>query len=65
VPHSVLRLEEIEAQNNVSRSIVRDVTRVLSSSKGVMESRRRRGIVVQPEEYWNLGAVLMGCRTPW
>jgi DNA-binding FadR family transcriptional regulator len=62
VPHSILRLDEIEAQNNVSRSVVREVTRVLSS-KGMMESRRRLGMVVQPEEYWSVRAVLMGCRT--
>lgn len=52
-PHSVLRLDELEAQHNVSRSVVREATRVLSS-KGMLESRRRLGTVVQPEESWNL-----------
>jgi DNA-binding FadR family transcriptional regulator len=51
--HSILRLDELEAQHNVSRSVVREATRVLSS-KGMLESRRRLGTVVQPEECWNL-----------
>lgn len=51
-PHSILRLDEIEARHNVSRSVVREATRVLSS-KGMLESRRRLGTVVQPEESWN------------
>ena len=52
-PHSVLRLDELEAQHSVSRSVVREASRVLSS-KGMLESRRRFGTVVQPEESWNL-----------
>jgi DNA-binding FadR family transcriptional regulator len=52
-PHSILRLDELEAQHGVSRSVVREATRVLSS-KGMLESRRRLGTVVQPEECWNL-----------
>jgi DNA-binding FadR family transcriptional regulator len=52
-PHSILRLDELETQYNVSRSVVREATRVLSS-KGMLESRRRLGTVVQPEECWNL-----------
>ncbi|MDJ0353812.1 FCD domain-containing protein [Pseudarthrobacter sp. PH31-O2] len=52
VPHSILRLDELEAQYGVSRSVVREATRVLSS-KGMLESRRRLGTVVQPEESWN------------
>ena len=51
-PHSILRLDELEAQHSVSRSVVREATRVLSS-KGMLESRRRLGTVVQPEESWN------------
>jgi len=51
-PHSILRLDELEAQHRVSRSVVREATRVLSS-KGMLESRRRLGTVVQPEESWN------------
>ena len=52
-PHAILRLDELEEQHNVSRSVVREATRVLSS-KGMLESRRRLGTVVQPEECWNL-----------
>jgi len=51
-PHSILRLDELEAQHGVSRSVVREATRVLAS-KGMLESRRRLGTVVQPEESWN------------
>ncbi|MDN4644549.1 FadR/GntR family transcriptional regulator [Arthrobacter sp. PsM3] len=51
-PHSILRLDELEAQYKVSRSVVREATRVLSS-KGMLESRRRLGTVVQPEDTWN------------
>ncbi|HET8879123.1 MAG TPA: FCD domain-containing protein, partial [Arthrobacter sp.] len=52
-PHSILRLDELEAQHGVSRSVVREATRVLSAM-GMLESRRRLGTVVQPEESWNL-----------
>src|SRR6478752_8624029 len=52
-PHSILRLDELEAQHSVSRSVVREATRVLASM-GMLESRRRLGTVVQPEESWNL-----------
>jgi DNA-binding FadR family transcriptional regulator len=51
--HSLLRLDELEVQQSVSRSVVREAARVLSS-KGMLESRRRFGTVVQPEEAWNL-----------
>src|SRR6478752_825154 len=51
-PHSILRLDELETQHNVSRSVVREAARVLSS-KGMLESRRRLGTVVQQEESWN------------
>src|SRR6476620_7283700 len=52
-PHSILRLDELEAQHNVSRSGVREATRVLASM-GMLASRRRLGTVVQPEESWNI-----------
>lgn len=52
-PHSILRLDELEAEHKVSRSVVREAARVLSS-KGLLASRRRFGTVVQPEEAWNL-----------
>jgi DNA-binding FadR family transcriptional regulator len=51
--NSILRLDELEAQYAVSRSVVREATRVLSS-QGMLESRRRLGTLVQPEESWNL-----------
>jgi DNA-binding FadR family transcriptional regulator len=51
--HSLLRLDELEEQHGVSRSVVREAARVLSS-KGMLASRRRFGTVVQPEEFWNL-----------
>lgn len=51
--HSILRLDELETRYDVSRSVVREATRVLSSM-GMLESRRRLGTVVQPEECWNL-----------
>ncbi|UUL76584.1 hypothetical protein NG819_01890 [Pseudarthrobacter sp. Fe7] len=37
----------------MSRSVIREATRVLSSM-GMLESRRRLGTVVQPEASWNL-----------
>jgi len=52
-PNSILRLDELEAQHKVSRSVIREATRVLSSM-GMLESRRRLGTVVQPEASWNL-----------
>lgn len=51
--NSILRLDALEAEHNVSRSVVREAARVLSS-KGMLESRRRFGTVVLPEESWNL-----------
>lgn len=51
--NSVLRLDSLEKEHNVSRSVVREATRVLCSM-GMLESRRRLGTVVQPEESWNL-----------
>jgi DNA-binding FadR family transcriptional regulator len=52
-PNSLVRLDELETQHKVSRSVVREAARVLSS-KGMLASRRRFGTVVQPEEEWNL-----------
>jgi DNA-binding FadR family transcriptional regulator len=51
--NSIVRLDELETQHNVSRSVVREAARVLSS-KGMLASRRRFGTVVQPEDAWNL-----------
>lgn len=52
-PNSILRLDELEAQHSVSRSVVREAARVLCSM-GMLESRRRLGTVVQEEDCWNL-----------
>lgn len=52
-PHAVLRIDELEAEHKVSRSVVREATKVLCSM-GMLESRRRLGTVVQAEDHWNL-----------
>lgn len=52
-PHAVLSAEELEARYGVSRSVIREVIRVLSSL-GLLASRRRLGTVVQPRSGWNL-----------
>ncbi|WP_113716550.1 FadR/GntR family transcriptional regulator [Arthrobacter dokdonensis] len=52
-PHAVLRIEELEERYGVSRSVIREVIRVLSSL-GLLASRRRLGTVVQPAAAWNL-----------
>lgn len=52
-PHTVLRIDELEAQYKVARSVVREAAKVLCSM-GMLESRRRLGTVVQEEECWNL-----------
>ncbi|WP_427006087.1 FadR/GntR family transcriptional regulator [Pseudarthrobacter sp. H2] len=51
--NSILRLDELETRYDVSRSVVREATRVLCSM-GMLESRRRLGTVVQPDDCWNL-----------
>jgi len=48
-----LTLEEIEAECEVSRSVARETVRVLESM-GLVESRRRVGVIVQPAAVWNL-----------
>ncbi|MCQ9162655.1 MULTISPECIES: FadR/GntR family transcriptional regulator [unclassified Arthrobacter] len=52
-PHAVLSIEELEVRYGVSRSVIREVIRVLSSL-GLLASRRRLGTVVQPATAWNL-----------
>lgn len=52
-PRTVLRIDELEAEHKVARSVVREATKVLCSM-GMLESRRRLGTVVQEEECWNL-----------
>lgn len=51
--HAVLSVEELEARYGASRSVIREVIRVLSSL-GLLASRRRLGTVVQPRSAWNL-----------
>lgn len=47
-----LRLEVLESRYAVSRSVAREVVRVLESM-GVVSSRRRVGITLRPREEWN------------
>lgn len=47
-----LRLELVESRYDVSRSVAREVVRVLESM-GMVSSRRRVGITVRPRSEWN------------
>ncbi len=49
----VLTLDRLSAEHEVSRSVAREVIRVLESM-GMVESRRRVGITVQPSRKWNV-----------
>ena len=49
---SVLRIEEIGHDHGVSRTVARDVVKVLESLQ-VVTSRRRIGITVRPRSEWN------------
>lgn len=49
----VLTLEGVSAQHGVSRSVAREAIRVLESM-GMIESRRRVGITIQPSTKWNV-----------
>jgi DNA-binding FadR family transcriptional regulator len=49
----VLTLDKVSAEHGVSRSVVREAIRVLESM-GMVESRRRVGITVQPATKWNV-----------
>ena len=51
-PGSVLTLAGLEEEFGVSRTLVREVVRVLESM-GMLESRRRVGVTVRPPEAWN------------
>ena len=50
---SVLTLDGVSADHGVSRSVAREAIRVLESM-GMVESRRRVGITVQPTDRWNV-----------
>lgn len=49
----VLRAEELAARHGVSRTVVREVVRVLESM-GMVRSRRRVGVTVAPRSSWNV-----------
>ncbi|WAY22265.1 FCD domain-containing protein [Mycolicibacterium fortuitum] len=51
--NQVLTLERLSAEHEVSRSVAREAIRVLESM-GMVESRRRVGITVQPSRKWNV-----------
>jgi len=50
---AVVTIEWLESQYGVSRSVVREVVRVLESL-GLAASRRRVGVAIMPTENWNL-----------
>lgn len=49
----VLTLDGVSAEHGVSRSVAREAIRVLESM-GMVASRRRVGITIQPSERWNV-----------
>ena len=52
-PGQVLTLEGVSAAHGVSRSVAREAIRVLESM-GMVASRRRVGITIQPSQSWNV-----------
>ncbi|KOU54712.1 FadR/GntR family transcriptional regulator [Streptomyces sp. WM6378] len=52
-PGSVLRTDELAQRFDVSRTVIREVVRVLESMY-LVESRRRVGVTVRPTEQWNV-----------
>lgn len=50
---TVMKIEDIERQYGVSRSVIREAVRVLESM-GLVSSRRRVGVLVLPPSEWNL-----------
>ncbi len=52
-PGSVLRTDEIAERFDASRTVVREVVRVLESMH-LVESRRRVGVTVRPTDEWNV-----------
>lgn len=46
-------LEEIQARFGVSRTVAREVSRQLEAV-GLVQARRRLGLVAQPQEVWNM-----------
>src|ERR1043165_3470968 len=49
----VLTLDGVSAHHGMSRSVAREAIRVLESM-GMVASRRRVGITIQPAEKWNV-----------
>jgi len=52
-PGQVLTLDGVSAEHGLSRSVAREAIRVLESM-GMVESRRRVGLTIQPAEKWNV-----------
>lgn len=52
-PGSVVRTDEVAQAFDVSRTVVREVVRVLESMR-LVESRRRVGVTVLPDHDWNV-----------
>ena len=50
---SVVRIDQLDERFGVSRSVVREAVRVLSSM-GLVETRRRLGVRVRPRSQWNV-----------
>ncbi|MEV0164326.1 FadR/GntR family transcriptional regulator [Nonomuraea fuscirosea] len=50
---AVLSIEDLVDRYQVSRSVIREVLRVLASM-GLVETRRRVGIMIQPAEAWKV-----------
>lgn len=50
---SVLSIDDLVDRYQVSRSVIREVLRVLASM-GLIETRRRVGIMIQPPEAWSV-----------
>lgn len=52
-PGYTMTIEELEERYNVSRSVVREILRTLATL-GMVASRKRVGITVQPLSQWNV-----------
>ncbi len=52
-PGSVLHPDKLEEDLGVSKTVVREALRVLAS-KGLIESRQKRGTTIRPRADWNL-----------
>jgi DNA-binding FadR family transcriptional regulator len=52
-PGSVLRIEQLEERFDVSRTVAREVVRVLEAMQ-IVSLRRRVGVTIRPKHEWNL-----------